>query len=224
MCHYNHENAPKPKALGLDPLYLIDSGAHFIEGTTDITRTVQVGPNVTDEMRLAYTLVLKSHIALATTVFPRGTSGLQLDAIARRPLWDHGMDYAHGTGHGVGHLLSVHEGPEAISSRHSDIPLEPGMVVSIEPGFYKEGGFGIRLENLVVVEPCITPMFSHMLCFSPLTFVPFDKRLIMRDMLTAKEREWLNNFHQHVKEIISGNGTTLSEMEINWLNDATATI
>ena len=224
MCHYNHENAPKPKALGLDPLYLIDSGAHFIEGTTDITRTVQVGPNVTDEMRLAYTLVLKSHIALATTVFPRGTSGLQLDAIARRPLWDHGMDYAHGTGHGVGHLLSVHEGPEAISSRHSDIPLEPGMVVSIEPGFYKEGGFGIRLENLVVVEPCITPMFSHMLCFSPLTFVPFDKRLIMRDMLTAKEREWLNNFHQHVKEIISGNGTTLSEMEINWLNDATASI
>ncbi|HIV15955.1 MAG TPA: aminopeptidase P family protein [Candidatus Avisuccinivibrio pullicola] len=224
MCHYNYATVSEPRAMGQDALYLIDSGAHFIEGTTDITRTVQVGPNVTEEMRLAYTLVLKSHIALATTVFPRGTSGLQLDAIARRPLWDHGMDFAHGTGHGVGHLLSVHEGPQAISSRYSTVPLEPGMILSIEPGYYKEGEFGIRLENLVVVEPCTTPLFSHMLCFSPLTAVPFDRRLIMRDMLTAKEREWLNNFHQHVYNLIMGAGTTLSDMEINWLTEATAAL
>lgn len=224
MCHYNHQNAKNPRTLGLDALYLIDSGAHYIEGTTDVTRTVMVSPKITDEMRLAYTLVLKSHIALATAVFPKGTSGLQLDAIARRPLWDHGIDYAHGTGHGVGHLLSVHEGPQVISTRQSAVPLEPGMIVSIEPGFYKEGEFGIRLENLVVVEQCIAPGFANMLCFSPLTCVPFDNRLIIKDMLTGRERDWLNTFHDHVREVITENGTTLSEMEINWLNTATAAV
>ena len=180
MCHYNHLTAKHPRALGNDAMYLIDSGAHYIEGTTDITRTVLVGPNISEEEKRMYTLVLKCHIALATTIFPKGTTGLQLDAIARRNLWDYGFDYEHGTGHGVGHLLSVHEGPEVISSRQSLIPLDVGMVVSIEPGFYAAGLYGIRLENLVVVEQCSETHLGHMLHFSPLTLVPFDTRLIFK--------------------------------------------
>ena len=165
MCHYNHENAEKPRAMGHDSVYLIDSGAHYKDGTTDITRTVLVGPHLSNDLRKMYTLVLKSHISLATLIFPQGTTGIQIDAIARRPLWDYGEDFAHGTGHGVGHVLSVHEGPQCISSKRSMIPLEPGMVISNEPGFYKEGEFGIRLENLMVVMPCTQPGMKHMLCF-----------------------------------------------------------
>lgn len=224
MCHYNHKNVGKPRQLGLDGMYLIDSGAHFLEGTTDITRTIKVGNNVTPEMMKMFTVVLKCHIALATAVFPQGTSGWQLDALARRPLWDMGLDYEHGTGHGVGHLLSVHEGPQNISSRSSAVPLRPGMIVSIEPGFYKDGEYGIRLENLVVVTPCSAPNMSHMLCFEPLTLVPFDLRLIERELLTAREREWLNNYHQHVYNLITSTATTLSDLELNWLTAATAAI
>ena len=224
MCHYNHQNSEKPRALGQDSIYLIDSGAHYIEGTTDITRTILVGPNPSEEIKRMYTLVLKCHIALATTVFPRGTSGLQLDAIARRNLWDYGFDYAHGTGHGVGHLLSVHEGPEVISSRQSTIPLEIGMVVSIEPGFYATDEFGIRLENLIVVEACNEANLEHMLHFSPLTMVPFDNRLILREMLTNKEREWFNNYQQRVYQVIKNAGSTLSDMEETFLSKATAPI
>lgn len=222
MCHYNHETAGKPRALGQDPMYLLDSGAHYLEGTTDITRTVQVGPGVTEEMKRNYTLVLKGHIALCSTIFPRGTCGWQLDAIARRPLWEQGLDFEHGTGHGVGHLLSVHEGPQAISSRGTQTPLESGMIVSIEPGFYKEGEYGIRLENLAVVRECSKPLFGHMLCFVPLTAVPFDQRLIERSLLTPKEREWLNNFHLHVYNLIAKTAATLTEMELNWLTRACA--
>lgn len=224
MCHYNHRQVKTPRALGLDPLYLIDSGAHFIEGSTDITRTVMVGNNVTPEMKKMYTVVLKCHIALATAIFPRGTSGLQLDALARRPLWDLGLDYDHGTGHGVGHLLSVHEGPHGISKRYSQVELQPGMIVSIEPGFYKAEGYGIRLENLVQVCRCTAPNFSHMLCFEPLTLVPFDLRLIERELLTPRERDWLNTYHQHVHNLITSAGTTLSDLELNWLAAATASI
>lgn len=224
MCHYNHLTAKHPRSLGNDAMYLIDSGAHYIEGTTDITRTVMVGPNISEDEKRMYTLVLKCHIALATTIFPKGTTGLQLDAIARRSLWDYGFDYEHGTGHGVGHLLSVHEGPEVISSRQSLIPLDVGMVVSIEPGFYAAGLYGIRLENLVVVEKCSETHLSHMLRFSPLTLVPFDTRLILREMLTNKEREWLNNYHQRVHQVIKNAGTTLSDMEVNFLTKATARI
>lgn len=224
MCHYNHREMKHPRPLGLDGLYLIDSGAHFLEGTTDITRTVKVGSNVTPEMMKMYTIVLKCHIALAAAVFPRGTSGWQLDALARRPLWDLGLDYEHGTGHGVGHLLSVHEGPQNISSRSSPVALRPGMVVSIEPGYYKNNEYGIRLENLVVVSPCSAPNMSHMLCFEPLTLVPFDLRLVQRELLTAREREWLNNYHQHVFHLITSAATTLSDLELNWLTAATTAI
>ena len=224
MCHYNHENEATPRALGKDCLYLIDSGAHFIEGTTDITRTILVGPHITDEIKRMYTLVLKSHIALATLIFPKGTSGLQIDAIARRPLWDCGFDFAHGTGHGVGHVLSVHEGPQTISSRRSTVPLIPGMVLSDEPGYYKEGEYGIRLENLLVVMQCTQPGMQHMLCFSPLTLVPFDKRFIDKELLSQKEIEWLNNYHQNVNNVITNAATSLTEDEITWLNKATAAI
>lgn len=224
MCHYNHENEVTPRPLGKDCLYLIDSGAHFIEGTTDITRTILVGPHITDEIKRMYTLVLKSHIALATLIFPKGTSGLQIDAIARRPLWDCGFDFAHGTGHGVGHVLSVHEGPQTISSRRSTVPLVPGMVLSDEPGFYKEGEYGIRLENLLVVMQCTLPGMQHMLCFSPLTLVPFDKRFIDKELLSQKEIEWLNNYHQNVNNVITNAATSLTEDEITWLNKATAAI
>jgi Xaa-Pro aminopeptidase len=224
MVHYNHLNTEKPKALGDSPLYMIDSGAHYLDGTTDITRTVLVGPGLTDEMRRMFTLVLKAHIALATAVFPKGTSGLQLDAIARRPLWDHGCDYAHGTGHGVGHLLSVHEGPQCISSHRSDIPLQPGMVISDEPGYYKDGAFGIRTENLLVVQPCQHPGMEHMLCFSPLTLVPVDTRCLDLSMLTSGEKAWLNGYHQNVLSVIKNASATLTDTEVNWLTQAAAAI
>lgn len=224
MCHYNHEEVAEPRKLGEDSIYLIDSGAHFKDGTTDITRTVLVGPHITDEIKRMYTLVLKAHISLATLVFPRGTSGLQIDAIARRPLWDYGLDFAHGTGHGVGHVLSVHEGPQAISTKRSTVPLEPGMIISNEPGYYKEGEYGIRLENLLVVMHCTQPGMTHMLCFSPLTLVPFDNRLIVKDLLSQNEIEWLNNYHQNVNNVITNAATTLSDTEIGWLSRATAAI
>lgn len=224
MCHYNHNNAQEPRALGHDCAYLIDSGAHYQDGTTDITRTILVGPHISDEIKRMFTLVLKAHISLATLVFPKGTSGLQIDAIARRPLWDCGCDFAHGTGHGVGHVLSVHEGPQSISSRRSVIPLELGMVISNEPGFYKEDEYGIRLENLMVVMQCTQPGMQHMLCFSPLTLVPFDTRFINKELLSQNEIDWLNNYHQNVNNVITNAATSLSEDEVSWLNKATAAI
>lgn len=224
MVHYNYKEAGCLKALGDGPLYMIDSGAHYLDGTTDITRTWLVGPGLTSEMRRMYTLVLKSHIALASLVFPKGTCGMQIDAIARRPLWNIGCDFAHGTGHGVGHLLSVHEGPQQISSHRSTIPLEPGMIVSDEPGYYKEGGFGIRIENLLVVQKCQRSGLTHMLCFSPLTLVPIDTRCLDLSLLNSEEKEWLNNYHQNVRSVITNAATTLSDTEISWLNQATSAI
>lgn len=224
MCHYNHAEVALPRKFGKDPLYLIDSGSQYLEGTTDITRTILVGPNLTDEMMLKYTLVLKAHIALASTIFPRGTCGMQLDAIARRPLWEHGLDYEHGTGHGVGHLLAVHEGPQNISTKSSTVPLEVGMVTSIEPGYYEADEYGIRLENLYEVCQCREPGCQHMLCFEPLTLVPFDTRLIIREMLSPSERSWLNDYHQNVLSIIKNTATTMSDLEVSFLTEATAAI
>lgn len=227
MCHYNHEEVKEPRHLGHDSIYLIDSGAHYQDGTTDITRTVLISPHIPSELRKMYTLVLKCHIALATLIFPKGTTGEQIDAIARRSLWDYGFDFAHGTGHGVGHVLSVHEGPQRISSRMTGgepIPLEPGMIISNEPGFYKEGEYGIRLENLMVVMSCSQPGLSHMLCFSPLTLVPFDNRFIIRELLSQKEIDWLNSYHQNVNNVIVNAATSLGEDEVAWLNKVTDSI
>lgn len=222
MCHYNYLESSRPRILGEDSLYLVDSGAHYFDGTTDVTRTVLAGP-LTDpalalEIRKMYTLVLKGLIQFASLIFPEGTCGLQLDAVARRPLWDIGCDYAHGTGHGVGHVLAVHEGPQAISTRNASVPLLPGMVISDEPGYYKEGAYGIRLENLLVVNRCTRPGMQQMLCFRTLTLAPFDLRLIEPALLSAAEIEWLNRYHQKVKELIS---ERLTPEERSWLENAT---
>mgnify|MGYP005835978863 CR=1 FL=1 len=199
-------------------LYLVDSGGQYLDGTTDITRTLSIGTPSPD-MRRHYTLVLKAHIALATARFPKGTRGIDLDPIARAPLWAAGLDYGHGTGHGVGSYLSVHEGPQSIS-RNGMAPLHPGMIVSIEPGLYVEGEYGIRLENLAVItqpQPIVGGRIP-MMGFEPLTLAPFDRRLILVDDLTAREREWVNSYHARVMAEI---GPHLSVSDRDWLDAAT---
>jgi Xaa-Pro aminopeptidase len=182
-------------------MFLIDSGAQYPDGTTDVTRTVMVGVP-TAEMKDRFTRVLKGHIALATARFPDGTIGMQLDSFARRPLWEAGLDYDHGTGHGVGSYLSVHEGPQNISKRPIAQKLMPGMICSNEPGFYKAGAFGIRIENLVVVtEPKeIAGGERKMMEFETITLVPIDLNLVEVKLLTDDERTWLNAYHAKVRE------------------------
>ncbi|MEO0670535.1 MAG: aminopeptidase family protein P, partial [Pseudomonadota bacterium] len=200
-------------------LYLVDSGAQYPDGTTDITRTVAVG-RPPKSARLHTTLVLKGHIAIATARFPKGTRGVDLDPFARRALWDHGLDYAHGTGHGVGSYLSVHEGPQGISRRTMTV-LEAGMIVSNEPGYYKTDAYGIRLENLVLVEEAETPKDGDiaMHTFETLTLAPFDRRLIDVGQLTDTELAWLNAYHARVfKEI----GPELESGDRAWLKAACA--
>ncbi len=200
-------------------LYLVDSGGQYQDGTTDITRTVPIG-TPTDEMRDRFTRVLQGHIAIATALFPKGTRGSQLDSFARRPLWDAGVDYAHGTGHGVGSFLSVHEGPQRISPVGSsqsggDEPLRAGMILSNEPGYYKAGDFGIRIENLVlVVEKAIPGAEKEMLGFETLTFAPIDKSLIKAAMLSPAEKKWLNAYHA---EVLAKIGPQLEGADRAWL-------
>lgn len=200
-----HYKVDETSSLPIQPgsLYLVDSGGQYLDGTTDVTRTIAVG-TPTDEMRTRFTLVLKGHIALARAVFPTGTSGGQLDALARQHLWAHGFDYAHGTGHGVGSFLSVHEGPQRIATfGGADEPLRAGMILSNEPGYYKAGEYGIRIENLVLVEPRDVPNAEHaMLGFETLTFAPIDKALIDAQLLSPEERDWLNSYHARVLEIV----------------------
>jgi len=183
-------------------LYLVDSGAQYPDGTTDVTRTVAIG-NPSDEMKDRFTRVLKGHIALASCRFPPGTSGTQLDALARKPLWDAGLDYDHGTGHGVGSYLSVHEGPQRISKMPNRVALRPGMVLSNEPGYYKEGAYGIRLENLVMVTEAPETDGRPMLAFAPLTLAPFDRRLIDVKLLNEEERRWVDAYHVTVMATLS---------------------
>jgi Xaa-Pro aminopeptidase len=189
--------------ITMNGIYLVDSGGQYRDGTTDITRTVIVG-EPTPEMRDRFTRVLKGHIAIATALFPKGTRGQQIDAFARRPLWEAGLDYAHGTGHGVGSYLSVHEGPARIATfGGGDEPLAEGMILSNEPGYYKGGEYGIRIENLVlVVKKGVAGAEQHMLGFDTLTFAPIDRRLIEVSMLTEAERVWLNAYHVQVLEKI----------------------
>jgi Xaa-Pro aminopeptidase len=207
-------------------IYLVDSGGQYVDGTTDITRTVIVG-EATDEMRDRFTRVLKGHIAIATAVFPKGTRGSQLDSFARRPLWEAGLDYAHGTGHGVGSFLAVHEGPQRISPVGSsqsggDEPLQAGMIISNEPGYYKTGEYGIRIENLVLVVPReIEGAEKEMLGFETLTFAPIDRRLVDAQMLEPEELIWLNCYHAHVLAHI---GPKLSGRDLEWLQAACAPI
>ena len=202
------------RLLELGHLYLVDSGGQYPDGTTDITRTIAVG-SPTSEQRDRYTRVLKGHVDLATAVFPAGTTGAQLDVLARRPLWDVGLDYAHGTGHGVGSYLSVHEGPQRIS-RSGSVALQPGMVISNEPAYYKAGEYGIRLENLVVVVPWTRN--KEWLAFETITLVPFDASLIDVTVLNAAEREWLNAYHARVRDTIS---PLVDAATAEWVHGAT---
>src|SRR4051812_18991396 len=223
IVHYKSSEKTNRK-LETGTLYLIDSGGQYVDGTTDITRTVPIG-EPTDEMRDRFTRVLKGHIAIATAVFPKGTRGSQLDSFARRPLWEAGLDYAHGTGHGVGSFLAVHEGPQRISPVGSsqsggDEPLAAGMIISNEPGYYKTGEYGIRIENLVLVcEREIDGAEKEMLGFETLTFAPIDRRLIVAEMLTPEELVWLNCYHAHV---LAKLGPQLDGADLAWLQAACA--
>jgi Xaa-Pro aminopeptidase len=210
------------KVLEPGSLYLVDSGAQYLDGTTDVTRTVAIG-TPTAEMKDRFTRVLKGHIALATTRFPKGTTGSQLDVLARHALWQAGLDFDHGTGHGVGSYLAVHEGPQRISKLPNTQPLLPGMIVSNEPGYYKTGGYGIRIENLVIVTESTAlpgaerPMFE----FETLTLAPIDRNAIAPEMLTAEERAWLDAYHARVREALT---PLLDPTEAAWLATATAPI
>lgn len=220
IVHYRADLASN-RRLEPGSLFLVDSGGQYLDGTTDVTRTVAIG-EPTNEMRSRFTLVLKGHIAIATARFPRGTLGSQLDALARRALWAEGLDYDHGTGHGVGHYLCVHEGPQGISKAASRAALEPGMVVSNEPGYYKPSSYGIRIENLVAVVA-----LAHgengggeggFLGFETLTLAPIDRSLIDRGLLDEGEIEWLDCYHAHVREALAGE---LDPVSRDWLEAAT---
>lgn len=217
-----HYSADEDSAYELDGdgLLLIDSGAHYLDGTTDITRTVALG-EVTPQQREDYTTVLKGHINLASARFPQGTRGIQLDSIAKHTLWKRGLCYGHGTGHGVGCFLNVHEGPQSISSKMIDADLEPGMLNSNEPGLYREGAYGIRIENLILtIEQFETP-FGRFYGFETITLCPLEPKLIDPDLLTAQQRDWVNGYHHSVCSVLS---PYLNTEERRWLEEQTAPI
>ena len=199
-------------------LLLLDSGAQYQDGTTDITRTLAMGP-LTEEQRRVYTLVLKGHIQLQLLHFPDGASGTQLDAIARRPLWQAGLNFLHGTGHGVGSYLNVHEGPHQIRMEWRPAPLHAGMTVTDEPGIYLEGRFGVRIENVLLVVPAEETECGRFLRFEPLTLCPIDKSPVMTELLTDEERQWLDDYHQTVFDRLS---PYLDQSEREWLRRQTA--
>ncbi len=197
-------------------LLLVDSGAQYLDGTTDVTRTVAIG-EPSQEMRERFTLVLSGHLALARVRFPAGIAGSHLDVLARAALWSAGLDYDHGTGHGVGSYLGVHEGPQGIS-RRAGTPLQAGMIVSNEPGYYKTGAYGIRIENLQVVTPAadIPGGERPMLGFEPLTLAPFDRRLIAANLLTREEIEQVDAYHARVLATV---GPLVDETVRAWLEE-----
>ena len=220
IIHYRVSEATD-RAIRPDEIYLIDSGAQYPDGTTDITRTLWTGPSdPPEELRDRFTRVLKGHIAIATLVFPQGVAGPHLDAFARRALWAAGLDYDHGTGHGVGSYLSVHEGPAGLSRNAAPVPLAPGMILSNEPGYYLPDGYGIRLENLLLVQPAELPGATKpFLRFETLTFAPFDRRLIAPNLLLPAEIAWLDAYHARVLAEI---GPRLEGPAAAWLAAACA--
>lgn len=201
-------------------LLLIDSGAQYLDGTTDITRTIALG-EPTDQMKKDYTRVLKGTISLAKCKFPAGTRGCQLDILARKALWDAGINYLHGTGHGVGHCLNVHEGPQSIRMEENPVTLKAGMVMSDEPAMYRTGEYGIRTENMIMVRPDSQTEFGEFLTFDTLTLCYIDTSLIIVSMLSPREHAWLNKYHQHVYETLSPH---LNAEEQAWLKEKTAEI
>ena len=219
IVHYE----PTPETdITVEPrgLLLIDSGAQYLDGTTDITRTVAVGP-LTDEEKEDYTLILKCHIGLTTAVFPEGTRGDQLDVLARMPIWKRRMNFLHGTGHGVGAFLNVHEGPQSVRMNHNPITLLAGMTITDEPGVYKTDKHGVRTENVELVVPAGEGMFGRYLQFEAVTLCPIDTRPIVVSMLNKEEIDWLNDYHERVYRELSPD---LDEAERNWLAKACETI
>ncbi|MBL4613301.1 MAG: aminopeptidase P family protein [Magnetovibrio sp.] len=210
------------RALATGELFLVDSGAQYLDGTTDVTRTVAIG-TPSDEMKDRFTRVLKGHIAISRQRFPRGTRGQELDVLARQALWEVGIDYDHGTGHGVGTYLGVHEGPQGISKRGQGAELATGMVISNEPGYYKEGAYGIRIENLITVVQVPSPQGGEreMMGFEPLTLAPIDRNLIDTALLNESERAWVDTYHAQVCDELS---PRLDPSTRNWLAQATATL
>lgn len=221
VVHY-HVTPETERRIEPGSLYLIDSGGQYDDGTTDVTRTVAVG-EPTPGMRDRFTRVLKGHIALATVRFPKGTTGSQLDVLARQPLWQAGLDFDHGTGHGVGSYLGVHEGPQRISKVPNAVALEPGMILSNEPGYYESGAYGIRIENLIAVEPCaeLPAAERRMLSFETLTLVPIDRALVEPGLMTSGEIAWLDAYHGRVREAVL---PFLDREDADWLIAATAPV
>jgi Xaa-Pro aminopeptidase len=219
IVHYR-PNLRLNKRAEVGSLLLVDSGAQYLDGTTDVTRTVAIG-EPTAEMRERFTLVLKGHLALARVRFPAGTTGSALDALARAALWAHGLDYDHGTGHGVGSYLGVHEGPQRIAKAPNAVALRPGMIVSNEPGYYKEGAYGIRIETLqFVTEPAMIEGGERpMLGFETLTMAPIDRRLVQSALLTAEERAQLDAYHARVLSVV---GPEVPDDVRGWLEEACA--
>jgi Xaa-Pro aminopeptidase len=221
IIHY-HPTPATNRPLKNEELLLLDSGGQYLDGTTDITRTICLNKNPSPEEKDRFTRVLKGHIALAHAQFPEGTSGSQLDILARLPLWEMGCDYAHGTGHGVGSYLGVHEGPQSISLRPNTVALKPGMVLSNEPGYYKEDHYGIRIESLVLVVPVNNAHHEKpFLKFETLTLVPIDLSLIERVLLTSEEIDWINAYHTHVRKTLS---PLVGPETRKWLERATVKI
>jgi Xaa-Pro aminopeptidase len=220
IVHYRVTTATNRK-LKSGELYLVDSGAQYLDGTTDVTRTIAIG-QPTREMCERFTLVLKGHIAIATARFPKDTRGVDLDPFARRALWEAGLDFDHGTGHGVGSYLSVHEGPQSIS-KGGMVALEPGMIVSDEPGYYKTGAYGIRIENLLLVGELekVAGGEREVMGFETLTLVPIDRRLVVPELLLASELSWLNAYHARMAQIV---GPELGPADRAWLEASTAAI
>lgn len=223
IVHYR-VTAATDRPLAPGDVYLFDSGAQYVDGTTDVTRTVFVddGKGAPAEQRERFTRVLKGHIAVATARFPAGTHGSQIDVLARLALWEGGLDYDHGTGHGVGSYLGVHEGPQRISKQGGGVPMEPGMILSNEPGYYKEGAYGIRIENLVVVTADADDAAERqMMNFETITLAPIDRNLIDTALLTSDERKWLDSYHARVRDTLS---PLVDNATRTWLAEVTAPV
>ena len=214
-----HYRADEQSSQTVEPkgLLLVDSGAQYPDGTTDITRTFACGP-MTEEEKKDYTLVLKSHINLAKARFLKGTRGMQLDMLARQPVWEAGQNYNHGTGHGIGYFLNVHEGPHSVSPKWIDQPLQVGMLLTNEPGMYRNGKHGVRIENIMRVAEDITTEFGEFYKLVPMTLAPIDTRPVIRDMLTQVEIDWLNNYHETVRKELT---PLLNGDDLDWMINAT---
>jgi len=214
LCHYEASEEGQSSLIPGQGMFLLDSGGQYLGGTTDITSTITLGEPSAQEQE-DFTLVLKGHIALSRSLYPEGTRGYQLDILARKALWDRKIDFGHGTGHGVGYYLNVHEGPQNISPKPIDQPLKEGMITSNEPGVYREGFYGIRIENLLLTVKAGTSDFGQFYSFETLTLFPYDQSLILKGLLDSGEIEWVNDYHKEVLERLS-DGLTVDE--ISWLS------